>query len=115
MSTSLDPNVAYRFAKKNPNRFIIKLKVPENTPAVYMEHLAPGDDIHYGYVDELNIIRNARVKFGKLVKSINPLNKESVYELDGTIVGFRDIKPAPKPEVVMDDDMLDLLRALQGG
>ena len=114
MSTSLDQNIAFRFAKKNPNRFIIKLKVPKDTPAVYMENLAPGDGAAYGYEDELNIIRNANVRFGKVTQKINPLNNQKVYELEGTVVGFRDVPVAPQPEFQMDDEMMELMRALQG-
>ena len=114
MSSSLDKNIAYRFAKNRPNRFIIKLKVPKDHPAVYMERLAPCDGVHYGFEDELNIIKNSQVKFGKLVKGVNPVTNEPIYELEGTIVGFRDIKPKPKPEFVMDDEMMELFKALTG-
>ena len=35
MSTSLDENIAYRFAKKNPYRFIIKLNIPQRKKPMF--------------------------------------------------------------------------------
>ena len=113
MSTSLDKNIAYRFSKNNPHRFVIKLKVPEKTPAVYMEELTPGDP--YGAEDELLITKNAMIKLGKIVKSINPLNNSPVYEIEGTIVGHRFIKPEPKPvhNFEADSEFQEFINALK--
>lgn len=112
MSTSLDKNIAYRFAKNNPYRFIINLKVPKGHPAVYMEKLAPGDALHYRNEEEINIIKNSLVKFDKVSKKINPLNSQQIYEIDGTVIGFKDIPPPPPKEFVMDDEMQELLKAI---
>ena len=102
MSTSLDKNIAYRFAKDNPFRFLIKLNVPKDTPAVYMENLTPGDP--YDNEDELLVTKNALVKLGKVTKTINPLNNKAVYEIEGTIVGHKFIKPEIKPAYNPDND-----------
>ncbi|MBR1460784.1 hypothetical protein IJ596_04040 [bacterium] len=113
MESTFDKNVAYRFAgKKDENRFIIKLNVPKDTPAVYMERLTPGDGDVYGNEDELNIIKNSILKFGKLTKTTNPRNGEPIYEVDAEILGFRDIKPAPKQEFEMDNEMRELFEAM---
>lgn len=85
MSTSLDKNIAYRFAQNNPYRFIINLKVPKGHPAVYMEKLAPGDAKHYGGEEEITIIKNSLVKLKKLKKKINSLNNQPIYEIDATV------------------------------
>ncbi len=114
MESTFDKNVAYRFArKKGEDRFIIKLDVPKDTPAVYMEKLAPGDGETYDYEDELNIIKNSILKFGKLTKTINPLNGEPIYVVEAKILGFRDITPPPKQEFVMDDEMREIFEAIQ--
>ena len=115
MSTSLDENIAYRFAKKNPYRFIIKLNIPQDHPAVYMEELAPNDGEHYGYEEEINVIRNSEVVLKNLKKVINPLNNKEIYQIEGDITGFKDIAPKPKEEFVMDDEMLELLNAIKSG
>ena len=113
MESTFDKNVAYRFAqKKNEGRFIIKLDVPKDTPAVYMEKLAPGDDQHYDYEDELNIIKNSILQFGKLTKTINPVNGEPIYELEAKVLGYRDITPPPPKEFVIDDDMREIYEAI---
>ena len=114
MSTSLDENIAYRFAKKNPYRFIIKLNIPQDHPAVYMEELAPNDGEHYGYEEEINVIRNSEVVLKNLKKVINPLNNKEIYQIEGDITGFKDIAPKPKEEFVMDE-MLELLNAIKSG
>ena len=112
MSTSLDKNIAYRFAKDNPYRFVINLKVPKDTPAVYMEKLAPNDDIVYNNEQEINIIKNAIVKFGKMKKSVNPITQKPVYEVEGTVVGYKDVPPAPRETFQFDDEAMELLKAL---
>ena len=111
MSTSLDKNIAYRFAKDNPYRFMIKLKVPKDTPAIYMENLVPCD-VH-GAEDELNIIRNSMLRFGKVTKKTNPLDGKPIYELEGTILGYKDVPVAPRPEFQPDPEMFELLNALK--
>ena len=114
MESTFDKNVAYRFArKKGEDRFIIKLNVPKDTPAVYMEKLAPGDGETYDYEDELNIIKNSILKFGKLTKTTNPYNGKPIYEVEAEILGFRDIKPAPREKFEMDEDMKELFEAIQ--
>ena len=113
MSTSLDKNIAYRFAKNNPNRFIIKLNIPKNHPAVYMENLAPNDDEHYGNEEEINVIKNSEIVIKNLTKIKNPLNNKEIYQIEGDIVGFKDIKPKPKEEITFDDESLALLEALK--
>lgn len=102
MHSTLDKNVAYRFAKNNPYRFIIKMDVPENTPAVYMEELTPGDP--YDNEDELVITKNMLVKWGKLTMGVNPINNEPIYELEGTIVGQKYVKPTPRKSYNFEDD-----------
>lgn len=112
MSTSLDKNIAFRFAKDNPYRFIIKLNVPQNHPAVYMEELTPNDGEYYGYEEEINVIKNSEVILKNLKKIKNPLNNKEIYQIEGDVVGFKDVKP-PKRELVMDEEMLELLNALK--
>ena len=111
MSTSFDKNIAFRFAKNVPNRFIIKLNVPKNHPAVYMEELTPNDV--YDKEDEVNVIKNSEIVLKNLKKVENPLNKEIIYEVEGDVVGFKDIKPEPKKEFVMDEEMLELFNAFK--
>ena len=106
MSTSLDKNIAFRFAEKNPYRFIIKLNVPQNHPAVYMEELTPGDA--YDKEDEVNIIRNSQIILKNLQKIKNPLNNKEIYQIEGDVVGFKDVKPEPEKEFAMDAEMLEL-------
>ena len=43
----------------------------------------------------------------------NPLNNQEIYQLEGDVVGFKDILPEPKEEFVMDDEMLELLNAIK--
>lgn len=112
MSSSLDKNIAFRFAKNNPYRFLIKLNIPQNHPAVYMEELAPNDDSHYGQEEEINIIKNSEVILKNLKKVINPINNQEIYQIEGDIIGFKDIKPKPKEEFILDDEMLELLYAM---
>ena len=111
MSTSFDKNIAFRFAKNAPNRFIIKLNVPKNHPAVYMEELTPNDV--YDKEDEVNVIKNSEIVLKNLKKVENPLNKEIIYEVEGDVVGFKDVKPTPKEDFVMDDEMLELFNAFK--
>lgn len=111
MSTSFDKNIAFRFAKNAPNRFIIKLNVPKNHPAVYMEELTPNDV--YDKEDEVNVIKNSEIVLKNLKKVENPLNKEIIYEVEGDVVGFKDVEPMPKEEFVMDDEMLELFNAFK--
>lgn len=113
MSTSLDKNIAYRFAKSNPNRFIIKLNIPKNHPAVYMENLAPNDGEHYGNEEEINVIKNSEIVIKNLTKIKNPLNNKELYQIEGDVVGFKDIKPKPKEEITFDDESLALLEAMK--
>lgn len=113
MSTSLDKNIAFRFAKDNPYRFMIKLNIPKDHPAVYMENLAPKDDEHYGNEEEVNVIKNSEIVIKNLTKVKNPLNNKEIYQIEGDIVGYKDIKPKPKEEVVFDDESLALLEALK--
>ena len=111
MSSSLDKNVAYRFAKSNPYRFIIKLNIPKGHPAVYMENLAPHDTNHFDNEEEINVIRNSEIIIKNLKKTINPLSNDEIYELEGDVIGFKDIKPKPK-EVVLDDEMIEFRKML---
>ena len=113
MSTSLDKNIAYRFAENNPYRFILKLNVPKDTPAAYMEELTPGDT--YGAEDELLVTKNAMLQLGKFTKEINPLNKQPIYELEGTVVGHRFIKPEPIRQQPPEEDpeMMELINAIR--
>ena len=113
MSSSLDKNVAYRFAKSNPYRFIIKLNIPKGHPAVYMENLAPNDTNHFDNEQEINVIRNSEIIIKNLKKTINPLSNNEIYELEGDVIGFKDIKPKPK-EVVLDDEMIEFRKMLLG-
>ncbi len=115
MSTSLDKDIAYRFAKDNPYRFVINLKVPKDTPAVYMEKLAPCDDVVYQNEQEINVIKNAIVRFGKMKKSVNPLTQKPVYEVEGTVVGYKDVPPPPKETFEFDEEAMELLRAMGFG
>ncbi len=113
MHTSLDKNIAYRFAKDNPYRFIIKLNISRNTPAVYMEELTPGDV--YDFEDELLVTKNTIVEWGKLNKTINPLNMNPIYELEGTVLGHRYIKPTPHKTYNFENDTeyQELIKAIK--
>ena len=113
MSTSLDKNIAYRFAKDKPERFIINLKVDKDVPAVYMEGFCPGDGKAFGYEDEINIIRNAKIILGKLSKTINPLNNKKIYEIDGHVTGFVDVPSVPMPKYQPDDEELALIEEMK--
>lgn len=112
MSTSLNKNIAFGFAEKNPYRFIIKLNLPKDHPAVYMENLTPNDANHYGNEEEINVIKNSEVVIKNLKKITNPLNNKEIYEIEGDIVGFIDVKPKPKEEFKFNDDMLELLKVI---
>lgn len=113
MSTSFDKNIAYRFAEKNPHRFIINLKVDKDIPAVYMEKLCPGDDEVYGHEQELNIIRNAKLVLGKVRQTVNPWDNQKIYELDAHVTGFVDVKPEPEPVYEYNEEDLELLSAIR--
>ena len=102
MHSTLDKNVAYRFAQNNPYRFIIKMDIPENTPAVYMEELTPEDV--YDNEDEIVVTKNSFVQLGKLTKSINPLTNEPIYEIEGKIVGHQYVRPAPQKTYNFEED-----------
>jgi hypothetical protein len=112
MSTSLNKDIAYRFAKGNPYRFIIKLNLPKNHPAVYMENLTPNDTIHFGNEEEINVIRNTEIIIKNLTKATNPLNNKEIYELEGDVVGFIDVKPKPKEEFKFDNEMSEILNVI---
>ncbi len=112
MSTSFNKNIAFRFAEKNPYRFIIKLNLPKNHPAVYMENLTPNDANHYGNEEEINVIKNSEIIIKNLKKVTNPLNNKEIFEIEGDVIGFVDVKPKPKEEFKFNDDMLELLKVI---
>lgn len=112
MSTSLDKDIAYRFAKDNPYRFVINLKAKKGTPAVYMEKLAPNDDAFYNNEEEINVIRNSLVRFGKMRKTTHPQTGKPLYELDAEVVGYVDVPTAPREEYKVPDEFMDLYNAL---
>ena len=111
MSTSFDKNVAFKFAECNPYRFIIKLDVPQNHPAVYMEELTPGDP--YDKEDEVNVIRNSEIVLKNLQKIKNPLNNQEIYQIEGEVIGFKDVITEPEKDFVMDEEMLELFNVLK--
>ena len=43
-----------------------------------------------------------------LQKIKNPLNDKEIYQIEGDVVGFKDIKLEPKKEFAMDAEMLEL-------
>ena len=113
MHSSFDEHIAYRFGKAE-NRFIMKLNLPKGHPAVYMEKLAPGDDKHYDYEEEVNIIRNSQIELKDVKKVINPLNNKEIYIIEGDVTGFKDVPTEKKNnEFVFDDEMLELLEAIK--
>lgn len=113
MLSSLDKNVAFRFAENKPYRFIIKLDVPQNHPAVYMEKLAPSDGEVFDNEEEISVIRNSEVILKNVKKIRNPLNNQEIYQVEGEVIGFRYVEPKPKEEIALDDDMLELLEAIE--
>ena len=48
-----------------------------------------------------------------LKKIKNPLSNQEVYQIEGDVIGFRDIKPLPKEEIKFDKEMLELLNAIK--
>jgi len=112
MLSSLDKNIAFRFASNKPYRFIIKLDVPQNHPAVYMEELAPNDGEVFDNEEEVSIIRNSEVILKNVKKIKNPLDNKEIYQVEGEVIGFRDVIPKQKEEIAIDDDMLELLEAI---
>lgn len=67
----------------------------------------------HGAEDELNIIRNSMVRFGKMTKQTNPLDRKPIYEVEGTIVGYKDVPSIPKPKFEPDDEMLEFINAIK--
>jgi hypothetical protein len=109
--TSFDKNIAFRFAKNAPNRFIIKLNVPKNHPAVYMENLTSGDVKLFGGEEEINVIKNSEMIIKNLKKGVNPLNNKEIYEIEGDVIGFKDVKSKQR-EVVLDEDVIEFRKML---
>jgi hypothetical protein len=62
----------------------------------------------YDKEDEVNVIRNSQIVLKKLQKIKNPLNDKEIYQIEGDVVGFKDIKLEPKKEFAMDAEMLEL-------
>ena len=45
-------------------------------------------------------------------KSVNPITQKPVYEVEGTVVGYKDVPPAPRETFQFDDEAMELLKAL---
>ena len=71
-----------------------------------------GEELVYNNEQEINIIKNAIVRFGKMKKSVNPITQKPVYEVEGTVVGYKDVPPAPRETFQFDDEAMELLKAL---